>query len=55
MKRTSLFFSEVQLRELQRLATKRGRPVSELIRQALDEFIDRHTAKRLTRRRKESR
>ena len=48
MKRVSLYLSEPQIEAFQSLAQQRDRPVAELIREALDEFLRNrggHTAK----------
>lgn len=45
MKRTSLFLSEKQLSQLRALAQETGLPIAELVRRALDEYIERQKAK----------
>lgn len=39
MKRTALFLKEYQLRKLQKLSEKTGAPVAELIRRAVDKYL----------------
>ena len=39
MKRTAIFLTDEQIERLKRLA--RGRTISELIREAIDEYLDR--------------
>lgn len=41
MKRTALFLKEDQVKKLQKLSTKTGAPVAELIRRAIDEYLKR--------------
>ncbi len=39
MKRTALFLKEKQLNKLQKLSEKTGAPVAELIRRAIDRYL----------------
>ena len=39
MKRTALFLKEAQLKKLQALSEKTGAPVAELIRRAIDKYL----------------
>jgi hypothetical protein len=39
MKRTNIYLSEEQLEALRRLAERRGEPVAQLVREALDEWL----------------
>ena len=39
MKRTSLFLKEEQLKKLEALSEKTGAPVAELIRRAIDKYL----------------
>jgi predicted DNA-binding protein len=39
MKRTALFLKEGQLKKLQKLSDKTGAPVAELIRRAIDRYL----------------
>jgi predicted DNA-binding protein len=39
MKRTALFLKEEQIEKLQRLCEKTGAPVAELIRRAIDRYL----------------
>jgi predicted DNA-binding protein len=39
MKRTALFLKEEQLKKLQKLSEKTGAPVAELIRRAIDKYL----------------
>ena len=39
MKRTALFLKEVQLKKLKALSDKTGAPVAELIRRAIDKYL----------------
>jgi hypothetical protein len=41
MKRTALFLKEAQLRKLQLLSYKTGAPVAELIRRAIDLYLEK--------------
>jgi Ribbon-helix-helix domain len=43
MKRISLFLGLVQFQQVKALSTQLGLSVAELIRRALDEFLERHT------------
>jgi predicted DNA-binding protein len=40
MKRTALFLKEKQLEKLQKLSTITGAPVAELIRRAIDHYLE---------------
>lgn len=42
MKRIAVFLTEIQIARLKSVAN--GRPVAELIRQAMDEYLDRREA-----------
>jgi metal-responsive CopG/Arc/MetJ family transcriptional regulator len=39
MKRTALFLKEDQVKKLQKLSEKTGAPVAELIRRAIDKYL----------------
>jgi predicted DNA-binding protein len=39
MKRTAFFLREVQVKKLQALSEKTGAPVAELIRRAIDKYL----------------
>ena len=39
MKRTALFLKEEQIKKLQKLSDKTGAPVAELIRRAIDRYV----------------
>lgn len=39
MKRTALFLKEEQIKKLQKLSDKTGAPVAELIRRAIDRYL----------------
>ena len=39
MKRTALFLKEEQLKKLQKLSQKTGAPVAELVRRAIDRYL----------------
>jgi predicted DNA-binding protein len=39
MKRTALFLEEEQIKKLQKLSQKTGAPVAELIRRAIDKYL----------------
>jgi hypothetical protein len=39
MKRTALFLKEEQIKKLQKLSDKTGAPVAELIRRAIDKYL----------------
>jgi predicted DNA-binding protein len=39
MKRTALFLKEDQVKKLQKLSVKTGAPVAELIRRAIDRYL----------------
>jgi predicted DNA-binding protein len=39
MKRTALFLREEQIKKLQKLSDKTGAPVAELIRRAIDRYV----------------
>ena len=45
MKRTTVFLHEPTECDLKALASEQGRPVAELVREALVEYVGRHTAK----------
>lgn len=45
MKRTALFLKEPQLRKLQALSAKTGAPVAELIRRAIDAYLEKRARK----------
>lgn len=42
MKRTSIFFPEQLLEKFRELARRRGTPMAELIRQAMEDFLKKH-------------
>lgn len=48
MKAISLNVSENSYRKFQHLAERQGLPVSELIRRAMDEYLDRHYRTRVS-------
>jgi len=39
MKRTALFLKEDQVKKLQKLSEKTGAPVAELVRRAIDKYL----------------
>jgi hypothetical protein len=39
MKRTALFLKEEQIKKLQKLSDKTGAPVAELVRRAIDKYL----------------
>jgi len=39
MRRTALFLKEEQLKKLQKLSEKTGAPVAELVRRAIDRYL----------------
>lgn len=39
MKRTALFLKEDQLKKLQKLSERTGAPIAELIRRAIDKYL----------------
>lgn len=41
MKRTQIYFSEVQKKILQKMAKQKGLPFAELVRRAVDAFIQK--------------
>jgi predicted DNA-binding protein len=43
MTRTALFLKQSQIRELQALSNKTGAPVAELIRRAIDMYLEKRT------------
>lgn len=45
MKRTNIYLEEEQLRLLKHLAVEEGRSFTELVRQALQEFLERYQPK----------
>jgi predicted DNA-binding protein len=45
MKRTALFVKEAQLKKLVALSRKTGAPVAELIRRAIDMYLEKKTKK----------
>jgi Ribbon-helix-helix protein, copG family len=49
MRRTNIYLSEDQLDLLQQVATLQGRPVSELVREAIDDWLQAQGARRVTR------
>lgn len=46
MERISLFLTEKQIERLKRLSEESGLPVAELIRRAVDEYLDKVSQKR---------
>ena len=48
MKRTNIYLQEDQLRVLKHLAVEEGRSFTDMVRQALDEFVSRRRRKRTT-------
>jgi metal-responsive CopG/Arc/MetJ family transcriptional regulator len=46
MKRTSIFFPEQLLERFRELAARRGTPMAELIRQAMEAFLDAQEARK---------
>jgi metal-responsive CopG/Arc/MetJ family transcriptional regulator len=49
MKRTHVFLPEPAISQLKTLAQKTGLPVSELIRRAVDDYLERQRGQRLQR------
>jgi hypothetical protein len=45
MRRTALFLKEPQLRKLQALSAETGAPVAELIRRAIDLYLEKKAKK----------
>jgi predicted DNA-binding protein len=45
MKRFDLFLSKVQLKRIKAISKKKGRSIAELIRQAIDEWLDKEEKK----------
>jgi predicted DNA-binding protein len=45
MKRTALFLKEEQVKKLQLLSAKTGAPVAELIRRAIDKYLQERATK----------
>jgi hypothetical protein len=45
MKRTALFVKEAQLKKLAALSNKTGAPVAELIRRAIDMYLEKKARK----------
>ena len=45
MKRTALFLKEEQIKKLQKLSEKTGAPVAELIRRAIDRYLQERSKK----------
>jgi hypothetical protein len=45
MRRTALFLKQSQIRELQALSRKTGAPVAELIRRAIDMYLEKKAKK----------
>jgi len=41
MKRTALFLKEAQLKKLEAISQKTGAPVAELIRRAIDAYLEK--------------
>jgi predicted DNA-binding protein len=46
MKRTALFLQEEQIKKLQKLSDKTGAPVAELIRRAIDRYLQERAKKK---------
>jgi|SRR2546422_8372054 len=49
MRRTNIYLDERQLDLLRGLADRRGRPVAELVREAVDSWLESQGARRLSR------
>jgi predicted DNA-binding protein len=45
MKRTALYLKEDQLKKLEAISTKTGAPVAELIRRAIDAYLEKAKAR----------
>jgi hypothetical protein len=45
MKRTNIYLTEVQMRKFKAIAKKAGYPAAEIIRRALDEWLEKYEAK----------
>jgi predicted DNA-binding protein len=45
MKRTALFLREEQVEKLQKLSDKTGAPVAELVRRAIDKYLQERAKK----------
>ena len=45
MKRTALFLKEEQLKKLETISSKTGAPVAELIRRAIDAYLEKQKAR----------
>ncbi len=50
MKRVTLYIAEPQYKQFQALAERQGRPYSELIRQALDQYLRQEGVQRQPKR-----
>lgn len=48
MRRTNVYLEERQLESLRLLGAQRGEPVAGLVRQAVDEWLERHGVRRVT-------
>jgi Arc/MetJ-type ribon-helix-helix transcriptional regulator len=45
MKRTNIYLTEIQSRKFKALSKRRGYSMAELIRRALDEWLEKHEEK----------
>ena len=45
MTRTNIYLTEVQMKKFKAIAKKAGYPVAEIIRRALDEWLEKHEGK----------
>ena len=45
MKRTALYLKEEQIKKLEAISTKTGAPVAELIRRAIDAYLEKAKAR----------
>jgi metal-responsive CopG/Arc/MetJ family transcriptional regulator len=45
MTRTNIYLTEVQMKKFKAIAKKAGYPVAEIIRRALDEWLEKYEAK----------
>jgi metal-responsive CopG/Arc/MetJ family transcriptional regulator len=46
MKRTNIYLTEIQMKKFKAISKKAGYPVAEIIRRALDEWLERYEEKR---------
>ena len=45
MHRTNIYLTETQIKKFKAISKKKGYPISELIRRALDEWLDKYEEK----------